>query len=77
MANAGGAWPLIEGSGSVYGLFVIESLNERKSVFFRDGAAQKIDFELTLQRIDEDATDQLASNAFSRALVSGLNGALA
>ncbi|MAR73668.1 phage tail protein [Halomonas sp.] len=77
MANAGGAWPLIEGSGSVYGLFVIESLNERKSAFFRDGAAQKIDFDLTLQRIDEDATDQLASNALTRALVTGLNGVLA
>lgn len=77
MANDGSAWPLLEGSGNYYGLFVIESLNERKSDFLRDGAAQKIQFDLTLQRIDEDGTTRLASNALARALITGLNGVLA
>jgi uncharacterized protein len=31
MANEGAAWPLIEGTGSYYGIYVIESLSERKS----------------------------------------------
>lgn len=76
MANAGAAWPLIEGSGNYYGLFVIESLNERKSDFFRDGAAQQIQFDLALQRIDDDATHQLASNALARSVITGINGVL-
>lgn len=72
------AWPLIEGSGTYYGLYVIVSLNERKSdFFFRDGAAQQIEFDLKLERIDEDDSAQLASTAAMRALATGLNGALA
>ncbi|SFU03440.1 phage tail protein [Halomonas saccharevitans] len=77
MANQGAAWPLIEGSGTYYGLYVIVSLNERKSDFFRDGAAQQIEFDLKLERIDEDDSAQLASTAAMRALATGLNGALA
>lgn len=77
MANAGAAWPLIEGSGNHYGLFVIERLSERKSDFFRDGAAQQIQFDMSLQRIDDDSTDQLANNTLSRAIITGLNGVLA
>jgi phage protein U len=54
MANNGYAWPLIEGTGVNYGVYVIESLNEDKDTFFRDGAAQKIGFELSLQRVDDN-----------------------
>ncbi|MEQ6887924.1 contractile injection system protein, VgrG/Pvc8 family [Halomonas sp. CS7] len=53
--NQSAAWPLIEGSGTYYGLYVIVSLNERKSDFFRDGAAQQIEFDLKLERIDRPA----------------------
>lgn len=53
MAEGGEAWPLIEGSGYNYGLYVITNLNERKSHFMRDGAAARIAFDLTLQRIDD------------------------
>ena len=77
MADQGAAWPLIEGAGTYYGLYVIASLNERKSEFFRDGAAQQIEFDLRLERIDEDDSAQLASNAAMRALATGLAGALA
>ncbi|PSJ22139.1 oxidoreductase [Halomonas sp. ND22Bw] len=77
MANQGAAWPLIEGAGAYYGLYVIGSLNERKSAFMRDGAAQQIEFDLRLERIDEDDSAQLASTAAMRALVTGINGALA
>ncbi|QFT84478.1 Phage P2 GpU [Halomonas sp. THAF12] len=77
MADQGAAWPLIEGAGTYYGLYVIGSLNERKSEFFRDGAAQQIEFDLRLKRIDEDDSAQLASTAAMRALATGLAGALA
>lgn len=54
MAAEGHAWPLIEGAGTHYGMFVLHQLNERKSAFMRDGAAQRIAFDLTLERVDED-----------------------
>ncbi|EKN3421055.1 phage tail protein, partial [Yersinia enterocolitica] len=34
MANQGKAWPLIEGSGMIYGMFVVESLSLTRSLFF-------------------------------------------
>lgn len=52
MADQGMAWPLIEGTGSLFGWFVIDSLNVTKSVFFRDGAARRIEFTLTLKRVN-------------------------
>ena len=65
MANTGKAWPMIEGSGRIYGLWVIESLSETKTVFFRDGTPRRIEFTLTLKRIDDDQLDLIgaASNA--------------
>lgn len=54
MADEGAAWPLIEGTGRNYGLYVIESLNERKTVLHTDGAAEQIAFDLTLQRVDDE-----------------------
>jgi phage protein U len=43
MADGGKAWPLIEGTGMIYGMFVVESLSTTRTVFFRDGAARKIE----------------------------------
>lgn len=54
MAATGKAWPLIEGSGTVYGLYVIEDISETGSLFFPDGAARKIDFSIKLARVDDD-----------------------
>jgi len=74
MADQGAAWPLIEGTGTLYGVYVIESLNERKSRHFRDGAAQQIEFDLSLARVDERRTD-LLGNLTSQAL-RAVTGAL-
>lgn len=57
MADGGKAWPLIEGTGMIYGMFVVESLNTTRTVFFRDGAARKIEFSLSLKRVDESRTE--------------------
>lgn len=75
MANQGAAWPLIEGNGSYYGLYVIGSMNERKSHHMRDGSAQQIAFDLVLERVDEDSTDLLAS--LTGPLARAITGALA
>lgn len=53
MAEEGRAWPLLDGTGMIYGMYVINSVNETGSVFFADGTARKIDFTLTLTRVDE------------------------
>lgn len=59
MADEGAAWPLIEGTGYNYGLFIIESLSERKTHQMRDGAAQRIQFDLSLTAVDDDRPDRL------------------
>jgi len=56
MGDDGYAWPLIEGTGYNYGVFVIESLDDTRRTFFKDGAAQEIDFTLQLGRVDDDRT---------------------
>lgn len=52
MAGEGEAWPLVEGSGWIYGMYVVESLETTRSLFFQDGAARRIDFSLSLKRAD-------------------------
>lgn len=54
MAAEGMAWPLIEGTGLFYGLFVIEEVAETHSEFFPDGAPRKIEFTLKLARTDDE-----------------------
>lgn len=54
MANTGQAWALVEGSGTVYGAFVILDLQETKTLFYVDGTPRKIEFTLSLRRVDQD-----------------------
>nr|WP_127881854.1 phage tail protein [Pseudomonas carnis] len=68
MANTGKAWPMVEGTGRIYGLWAIESLSETKTVFFRDGTPRRIEFTLTLKRTDDDRIDLLGA-----ATSTGLN----
>ena len=53
-AGLGVALPLIDGNGFIYGRWLIESIQETKSVFFSDGNPRKIDFSLSLKRYNED-----------------------
>ncbi|MBY5930797.1 phage tail protein [Halomonas sp. DP8Y7-3] len=61
MADEGKAWPLVEGTGRQYGLWVITGVNETSSTFFRDGAAQKIEFTITLEHVDDQRTDLIGN----------------
>lgn len=54
MADEGKSWPLIEGTGLFYGLFVIEEVSQTDSVFFPDGSPLKIEFSLKLTRVDDE-----------------------
>ena len=61
MAELGKAWPLIEGSGTIYGMFVIESLSQTKTEFFESGMPRRIEFSLSLKRVDESLSDMFGS----------------
>ncbi len=54
MADTGQAWPLIEGTGFIYGMFVITGLSKTRNEFFEDGAARRIEFSLSLKRVDDN-----------------------
>lgn len=70
MANTGRAWVLLEGTGRIHGLYIIDSLSETRKEFFQDGAARSIDFSLSLKRIDDSRVDLLGD------IVSVAKGAL-
>lgn len=70
MADTGKAWTLVQGDGRIFGLWVIESLSETRTLFFRDGAARRIEFNLKLVRIDDGRVDLLGS------LTGGVGGIL-
>ncbi|WP_413498847.1 phage tail protein [Buttiauxella gaviniae] len=56
MADEGRAWPLLDGSGTIYGMFVINAVSETYTELFADGSARKIDFNVNLTRVDESLT---------------------
>lgn len=53
LGDQGKAWPLIEGTGKLYGLYILENLETTRTLFFNDGAARKIEFSMTLKRVDD------------------------
>lgn len=54
MADDGNAYALVDGAGGVYGAWVIESISEKGSVFVAEGLPRRIDFGVTLQRVDDE-----------------------
>jgi len=51
-ADLGAGLPLINGSGLLLGFYVVETLQSTKSEFFKDGAARKIEFTVSLKKTD-------------------------
>ena len=70
MAYTGLAWPIIDGIGSIYGMYVITGLQETYQEFDRYGKAKKIEFTLSLQRVDEDIRERLQSTSVSNLIVT-------
>lgn len=60
MADTGAAFPLVDGSGRVYGAYVIVGLDERHKTFWPNGAARQIDFGIDLLRVDTQAPSAAA-----------------
>ncbi|GLS27375.1 phage tail protein [Marinibactrum halimedae] len=53
-ASLGKALPLIDGNGFPHGRWIIESIQETRSVLFSNGAPRKIEFSLSLKKYHED-----------------------
>ncbi|WP_332623873.1 phage tail protein [Klebsiella grimontii] len=70
MAYTGLAWPLIDGVGSIYGMYVITGLQETHQEFDRYGKAKKIEFTLSLQRVDEDIREGIQSGSLNEVLAT-------
>lgn len=52
MADSGKSWILIQGTGKIYGTFVITSMSEGKTILGKDGDPQRVDFSIGLKRTD-------------------------
>jgi phage protein U len=53
MGDAGDAYVLVDGAGSVYGAFVIEGLDEGQTLHAKDGTPRRVEFTLSLMRVDD------------------------
>ena len=52
LGSQGKAWPMLEGSGTIYGMYTLESLETTSSLFFDNGAPRRIEFAATFKRAD-------------------------
>lgn len=55
MGNSGKKYLLIGGDFKIYGQYVLESLETTRTAFFPDGTARKIEFSMTLKRVDDNS----------------------
>lgn len=62
MAEQGKGWPLIEGTGRMYGYWAITGVTETSSAFFPDGAPKKIEFAINLVRVDDSRQNLLGTS---------------
>jgi phage protein U len=53
MGDDGDAYALVDGTGTVYGAFVIEALDEGQSLHTKEGTPRRIEFTLSLTRADD------------------------
>lgn len=65
MADEGRPLPLVDGTGYVFGSFVVTNINETRTVLFQDGAARRIEFQLSLTRTDDEGESDSAGSAGS------------
>ncbi|WP_432481612.1 phage tail protein [Moraxella sp. ZY200743] len=75
MADKGKAYPMICGNGRVWGQYVIKSVNETHTVFFKNGLARKVAFSIELIQITTPQV--LKNNALKAAGKASLDTAAA
>lgn len=77
MSETGKGWPLLDGTGNFYGMYVIESISQTHSHFFTDGAPRRTEYTLKLARVDDDDVDQIASVLQSGRALAGMGVGIA
>lgn len=60
MAEAGEPYVMVDATGTVYGLWVIEGISETGTLFGVNGLPRRIEFNITLNRVDDDLIDQVS-----------------
>lgn len=50
MGDTGKSFPLIAGNGKIYGLWILESVDETQTYFFKNGKPRKVEFSLKLKK---------------------------
>lgn len=53
MAETGSPWSLVDGTGGVWGSYVLITVDEKRRDVFPDGTPRRIDFSLELLRVDD------------------------
>ena len=59
MADTGKSWILIQGTGRIYGSYIITELSETRSVLDGMGDPAKVEFTITLERTDDSVLSML------------------
>lgn len=54
MADTGDAFVMVDGAGNVYGVFIIQSINENQSFHNQDGTPRRVEFTISLMRVDDE-----------------------
>lgn len=50
MGDTGKSFPLIAGNGKIYGMWVLDSVDETQTYFFKDGKPRLVEFSLKLKK---------------------------
>ena len=69
MGDTGKSFPLIAGNGKIYGLWVLDSVEETQTYFFKNGKPRKVEFSLKLTKTQ--TAGQLIGNVLGN-MVSNL-----
>jgi phage protein U len=67
MANTGEPYVIVDGNGLVHGLWVIKQITETKTLFWPNGDAKRIEFNINISKVDDSQINQvtLITNALS------------
>jgi len=62
MADTGEAFAMVDGTGKVYGMYVINTISETGSYLDLDGVPKKIEFSMRITRVKPPADDTQAAD---------------
>lgn len=65
MGNTGDAYVLVDGTGTVYGAYLLDALDTTGSHIRQDGTPRKVSFSITLTRQDDSLASPMAQTRAS------------